>query len=88
MLGLQIQVHLEIADSVAAVRQERDRLVHLHSPRLGVGFVSLCEALDLINHPKRRVLADADKSGARRKFIGSRLLAVQFASIWQLQLLA
>src|SRR5271165_6490378 len=33
MLGLRIQVHLKIADSVAAVRQERDRLVHLHSLR-------------------------------------------------------
>src|SRR5271165_6009879 len=33
MLGLWIQVHLKIADNVAAVRQERDRLVHLHSLR-------------------------------------------------------
>src|SRR3984893_12477610 len=33
MLGLRIQVHLKIADSVAAVRQESDFLVHLHSLR-------------------------------------------------------
>src|SRR4029077_6322728 len=31
MLGLWVQIHLENADRVAAVRQERDRLVHLHS---------------------------------------------------------
>ena len=49
MLGLWIQVHLEIADSVAAVRQEGDRLVHLHSLRFehleqtafGLGVVAI-----------------------------------------------
>jgi hypothetical protein len=49
MLGLRIQVQLEIADSVAAVRQERDRLVHLHSLRFehleqtpfGLGIVAI-----------------------------------------------
>ncbi len=33
MLGLRVQVHLEIADRIAAIRQERNRLVHLHPLR-------------------------------------------------------